>query len=452
MVVSPPFGGAGNAALVQQLFEIICAASPDFDEKVLDKELVYQQLFPNQPWIQGKLDKLMVELVRLLRQYILISRYLSKPNEANVSLEWISWLREQGLLSRALLQMDKLNQEQQLRKEESLEEYELNYRIAREVHELQSLLNKNHDSAHIQDFLYHLELFYLNHKTEFQNRYRMIQKIKPLPDLPTDSPGLAFYSEKSLLFSITHRIELLLDNPSISPEDVFELLHTIQENEHRFSRMTHWQLLSYLRSLCTILLDNGQLDIIPVLLHLCKDNLERGLFSYHGLILPNAYMNIIQTAVKGKDLEWAIEVTESYKDLIAGGDKDKHYYRLNKAHCLFGAGQYDEALAILPIESLHHTVAGLARRLEVKICYELGSELLEYKLMAFRKQLERTGVKTSSNRINQMNLGFLNILKQIIESPKHNPRRVQQLLDRIQKKKLLSDRLWLMEKAAALNS
>ncbi len=88
MVVSPPFGGAGNAALVQQLFEIICAASPEFDEKVLDKELVYQQLFPNQPWIQGKLDKLMVELVRLLRQYILISRYLSKPNEANVSLEW----------------------------------------------------------------------------------------------------------------------------------------------------------------------------------------------------------------------------------------------------------------------------------------------------------------------------------------------------------------------------
>ncbi|MBL7809312.1 MAG: hypothetical protein JNN28_15950 [Saprospiraceae bacterium] len=450
MLVSQPFGASRNGEILQHLFRIVCFEAPTFAEEKLDKKVVYAQLFPQQTWVPGKLDKLMVELGRQLKQYILISRFLSQSNESNVTLDWIIWMIENGMVDRATVAMHKFRKELEHQQLESLEAYELKLRISKIVHDLHSYKNKNYDELYIPEFLDDLELFYRNFKVDFQNRYISIQKVKPLPDLNLEQRDDAFYASKSLFYSISLQIETLLKKPTIHPDEVLAIFQILEKNEHRLTKQTLWHFLVFLRSLCSILLDNGRLDIIPVLLHISKDNLERGLFFYHGLLIPNAYLNIIQIAVKGNDLEWAIEVTEKYKDLIFGGDKDRHYYRLNKAHCLFEAGQYEEALAVVPIESLHHVIVGIARRLEVKIYFEMKSELMEYKLMAFRKYLERTGLKTVSSRVNQMNIGFLNILKQIIQSPQLDSRRAQQLLERIQKKKLVSDRLWLMKKAAEL--
>ncbi|HLP94566.1 MAG TPA: hypothetical protein VK168_11050 [Saprospiraceae bacterium] len=450
MLVSQPFGAARNGEILQQLFRIICAEAPAFSEEKLNKKVVFAQLFPQQPWVSGKLDKLMVELVRHLKHYILISRFLSESNESNITLEWITWLIEHGLVDRASLAMDKFRKEQEQHQLESLEAYELRLRISKLVHDLHSFKNKNNDELYIPEFLDELELFYRNFRVDFHNRHRVMQKGKPFTDLSLEPQDNDYYISKSLYYDISLRIEKLLVTPVIQPDDVLSILYILQKNEERLTKETLWHFLVFLRNLCTILLDNGRLDIVPVLLHISKDNLERGLFFYHGLLIPNAYLNIIQIAIKGNDLEWAIEVTEKYKDLIFGGDKDKYYYRLNKAHCLFELKQYEEALALLPLESSHHVVIGLARRLEVKIYFEMQSELLEYKLMAYRKHLERTGVKTVSSQLNQMNIGFFNILKQIIQSPQHDLRRSQQLLERIQKKKLVSDRLWLIKKASAL--
>ena len=92
----------------------------------------------------------------------------------------------------------------------------------------------------------------------------------------------------------------------------------------------------------------------------------------------------------------------------------------------------------------------LARLLEIKIYYELESDLLHYKIFAFRKYIERTAPKSLSAKLRKMNLHFLNLLLQICQSPAHDKKRSERLVARIMEKPLVSERAWLLEKARAL--
>jgi hypothetical protein len=49
-----------------------------------------------------------------------------------------------------------------------------------------------------------------------------------------------------------------------------------------------------------------------------------------------------------------------------------------------------------------------------------------------------------------MYIEFFNIMLQLTQSPPKDKKRSQQLIERINKKKLLADRAWLLEKAREL--
>ena len=92
----------------------------------------------------------------------------------------------------------------------------------------------------------------------------------------------------------------------------------------------------------------------------------------------------------------------------------------------------------------------MVRRLELKILYELQSDLLLYKIDAFRKFIVRTATKTISANLRTMDLNFLNILMQISQAPLKDKARAALILKRIDQKALLADRPWLIEKAKEL--
>jgi len=92
----------------------------------------------------------------------------------------------------------------------------------------------------------------------------------------------------------------------------------------------------------------------------------------------------------------------------------------------------------------------MTRRLELKAYYELNSELFTYKLDAFRKFIERTAPKSIAANLRTMNLNFIHVLNQLIQSPPKDKDRAAKILRRIKEKTLICDRSWLMEKANAL--
>ncbi|MBN8680147.1 MAG: hypothetical protein J0M29_18125 [Chitinophagales bacterium] len=443
-------GSSKNSKELNLLFDAIQSTSPNFSEEQLKKELVYSKVFQNQNHIHGKLEKLMVELTKILRNYLLFKRYITDNNERTLQLDWIAWLRDHGQDNRAHQFLAKFKNSISQDTEQSLERYKLDFLIAEEEHELQSLQYQFHGNLFIPELIQALDRHYANYRIELVNRYLLIQKSLILPDLDQLLEQNASKNLDDPLFEIATKIETSLKMEDPTPSMFYNLLETLKQHEARISFQSLSQYYTFLRTFCTSLINSGRTQFVEVLHKINLDNLERGLFFINNEIASHAYGNIVHIAIRVKEYQWALEFTEKYKKRIIGGDPNQFFYQMNLSLCLFALKRYDEAITNLPDPSLHLHYQGTIRCLELKIYYEMQSDLLLYKMYAFRKYFERTATKTVSTTLRTMYIEFFNIMLQLTQSPPKDKKRSQQLIDRINKKKLLADRAWLLEKAREL--
>ncbi|HAD13739.1 MAG TPA: hypothetical protein DCF33_15035, partial [Saprospirales bacterium] len=90
------------------------------------------------------------------------------------------------------------------------------------------------------------------------------------------------------------------------------------------------------------------------------------------------------------------------------------------------------------------------KRLELKAYYELNSDLLPYKIDAFKVYLSRTSAKQISPAIKQQLSDFINFLAQLASSIPGDEKRSDILSRRIREKKQAAEWRWLLEKAEVL--
>jgi len=441
---------SGNALELKRLYQIVLDAAPDFLETQISKETVYPQVFAGQNMVPGKLEKLMAELNKLLRNYILSKRYFNERNEVAQQLDWAAWLREKGLADRSLQVVSKLKGNKVLEIGESFNRFHIEMRIAEEEHIWELTHNQIKGDLKIPQLAYYLNQYFYLYRNELANRYLLQQKGTQLPDLDFSQYDLDFYINKSSLIEISQHFYAVFKKEIPSMLDFEQLLKILNSKEDQLSFETKKELYAYLRSACTLLINSGNTSLILILHLLHKNNLERGYFSINGKMSPNVYMNLVQVAIRVNDYEWAANFTEEYKDLIIGGDEDLYYYKFNVAYILFAKGSFEKALDWLPDAPSNVHYHHLVRILELKIYYETQSDLLLYKIDAFRKFIERTAPKTIAPNLREMDVNFLNILLQLAQSLPKDKARSARLIKRIEEKKLIADRAWLLEKAHAL--
>ncbi len=449
-LASKQFNRSKNAQEIGKLYQIILDAAPDFSEKLLNKERVSAQVYGVSIVESGKLEKLIADLNKLLRIFILSQQYLSESNEEAQQLDWAKWLRINGLSVHAQKTLTKLKGKKTKETQMSLERNRNDLLLMEEYHEWESIQNQFKSDLGIPELIYSLDLYYFSYRTELVNRYLLQQKGAQLQDLETEELGLGFYQNKSILLQISKKIQGVLKKDFPAIEEFQEMIKILQTNENALSFQTLAQFYTYLRNLCILLINTGHLEFLPILHELNKDNLQRGYFFVNNTISPNVYLNLVIVANRAKDTPWAKIFTAQYKDRVIGEDGSKFFYKLSMAQILFAEQSFDEALDHIPDVPSNSHYHHLIRRLELKIYYELHSDLLLYKIDAFRKFIVRTATKTIAANLRSMDLNFLNILTQLTQAPPKDKTRSARLLTRIDGKKLLAERFWLIEKAKAL--
>jgi len=439
-----------NADEIIKLYQLILDSAPDFSSESLTKEKLCFQIFSTSKAPSGRWEKILTDLNRLLRIFALTQQYFSEHNEDQQQLDWAKWLRTNGLAEHAQKTLLKLKTKRDRENPESLERYHFDLLLAEEAHEWESVQNQFKGDLKIPALIYSLDQFHYNYRTELINRYLLQQKGTQLPDLEIEAVWLDFYHDKSILLRISKKIYHVLKKDFPTVGEFQELIELLQANENTLAFQTRSQFYAFLRSACTLLINSGHLDFYPILHKMHKDNLERGYFFINGAIPPNVYLNLVVVAHRVEDIGWAKNFTEQYRNKVLGDDERQFFYRLNMTNCLFAEGKFDEALNYIPEapsnSHYHHKV----RRLEIKIYYEQHSDLLLYKIDAFRKFIVRTATKTISANLRKMDLNFLNILIQLTQTARKDKARSARMITRIEGKKLLADRPWLLEKAREL--
>lgn len=449
-VRSPYFNRGANQDKLPALFYILKQDPGNPPEK----EEIFKLLYPDTPWVPGKVDKLMSEFASLLRQFLLIEHRMEDGNSFGNQLEWAVILRKRGLSGRYSTVINKAEQMLEESPVESLEHYYHQFQLAYEKYDLQSQSNHLKNDLNLVETITRLDIYYLARRVELLNfllLQRKMVRIEVPERLLIEHTGFVPIDDldNNALLSLSLKIneQLVSDRPSA--DNIHEIFTRLQENEHRIDPVTRQNFYAYLRNLCTLLIQMGDTSFLETLHNIQRDNLSKGYLFVDGKLTPSAYLSIVRTAVRIGRQEWALGFIEDYKDYLFNEAAKNDYYFLTKAECLFSMERYEEALDVLPANFADVLYLTHCRRLELKIYYELQSDLLPYKLDAYKMFISRASKKKLSDVLREFESNFANLLLQIVQCPPQDPARKEKIAARIKEKKSVADREWLLEKIAA---
>lgn len=451
----PYFNQGKMRAFVPELLNI-CLSHPWGDPTAsLDKKNVYARLFVGLPYIEGKLDKVMVEALKIVRTALLVDNYLHPDQEFSLGLDYAEIVRLRGLEHRFQQLLTRLQKMQLESPWRNTDHYHRQFLLEYAIHNHESLFNLKKGELNILNVLEALDIYALLNRIELLNRLLQQQKITKI-EVPESQQHLVAdvlvpprYLDISPELQANYAIFQLLRKDHPEPEDIRMLFDLLQKHEDALSSGSLHQFYTYLRNVCILVLieDVENIQVEQTLHELYKDNLKRGFFHFEGKLTPSRYWAISSSAIRVRDFDWAIEVIEKYKHDLIGENETQDIYRLNLANYLFAIGRYSECLEHIPPTSpfVDYLLAG--KRLELKGYYELRSDLFLFKLEAFKVYLSRTSPKLLSPMQKQIHVDFVNLLLQISLSTPGDTKRADRIIERVKAKKQAAEWRWLLEKA-----
>jgi hypothetical protein len=424
----------------------------------LGKHEVFKALFPDQDFVEGKTEKVLVEAQKSLRSFLLIQQYFEVGNEFQQTFDFAEIVRTRGLENRYQQLLTRLRKIQADSLSKNERYHYQQFLLEDAIYADQSLHNQVKGDLNIPNVIESLDNHYYVCRYARLNSFLLQQKVarletpESLKTFIEQSAEPEEYLLKSPILLLNFEIFKVLRKKAPETSDVRSLNNLLLTFELQLDAASLRKFYTYLRNICVLIsttqLDNEEIRI--TLFELYKDNLSRGYLHYEGRIHPATYLTVTRTAVRVAQFEWALTFIENHKNELIGETEERDIYRFNLAVYYFGTGKFADCLANIPasFSIVDYQVQG--KRLELMALYELNSELLPYKLDAFKMYLSRTSQKLLSESHKQTNTDFANMLFQLVSSNPGDSKRSEQLGSRILERTQTAEWRWLFEKAKAL--
>ncbi|MDX1911393.1 MAG: hypothetical protein SFV22_07900 [Saprospiraceae bacterium] len=443
--------------LVSQMCWEFQAAPKQVD---LDKKMVFARLFPGQTYADGRVEKLLVEAQKVLRVFLLNEYYHREENDFQQSLDFAELVRKRGLAGRHQKMMAKLRKNQEETAQKGIAYYFNQMQLEEAICYVKALNNTRKDDLNIPNFLQSISNYYHILKLDKTIAYLLQKKLTTFEDqafmkaLMAGEDIFSFCLQDAYLVQVNYMVLSILkkERPDIS--DVQNLYDFFQKHGNKLAFADLKDLSTHLRNFCAIILNNepDNLEIQHFLFKLQMEDLARGFLHYEGKIGAGKFRSVALLAINLKYYDWAEKFIEENKYQIRDDNDSLDVYRYIKAVFLFETGRYDECYDILPHTSPVNDIVIACKRLEIKLMYETNSDLLHYRIDAFKMFLYRTSPKIYAHNLRQQYHLFIYILQQILQCPPGNPKRIDRIIQKIKQNKTALDWAWLLQKAEALKS
>lgn len=455
---APHFDKVKHRKEAQKILDILAKYAPNgLDSADLAKEKVYKKVFPGEPFVEGRLDKSMGELSKALRTFMTIQHYLRDENQRAVQADFAKMLLERQLPQRASNTIRLLLDDLKALPTPNTTIYELLHRVSSTLYSIETRKNTWKEDLNIGPTLRYLDLYYFSSRLSMLNHYLLLSKLAQVDagiDIDKETNLQHFFevspTESPLIF-VAQKVFELYTNEASNPSAIETLLGIIKTYEHVLNELDTKIYYSFLRTYCALLIqgDNNS-ALLPILYRIQRDNLEKGYFYYEQEIAPGSFLSIVVTALWQGDKDWAYNFIQEHKDRIMGDNNSKDYFQFAMANYYFYTGAFGKSLEYIPPSSPHLEYHLNARRLELMNYYELDSDLLPYKIDAFKMYLSRGKRNLLAKDYYERNNNFLNLLIQIVQSKPGDPKRKETLMLRIEEKKQIMAKDWLVAKVKAL--
>jgi hypothetical protein len=424
----------------------------DQQTDTFDREKAFLVVFPNQTYVDGKLEKVLSQLHTQLRRFVEYTQMSSPEKEFENKIAQLVFYRTRGLQSRYENLRKQLALELNNLPSDSRNRHYWRFILHYEVSNFEFMTNAKSTYQSIPALFECLEVYYLSVKLELLIQYLIANKITiiSLPEEIEDLIAHSYFSElvidKHPVLLILYQTYRLFEKDDPSPDDFFKIQKLYKENEHKIDPKNYYILNTNVRNYCSLLINSGKSEFRAVLFGIYQEHIEKQYVYVQDKIPASAFNNICHNALVIKEIQWCEKFIEKHRNKILNDTPDLDYYRLAKADLLFYKKEYDAALNVLPTIYANADMLLFARCLELKCYHETKSELLSYKIDAFKMYLSRASKTTISESQRLRNGNFVNLLSQLISTATNDRPRLKKLSEKIKNKPVLAERDWLVEK------
>lgn len=443
------------------------AASPYFnpDEKIkqfihlldvyrdqpnfLSKLNISKLLFDSEIYQDGRMRKLMNQLLGLIEQFLFIEQLQKQPFDYQIKR--CQAYRKLGLAKHnnfSLKQLNREHEQNQFRNADFYyEAYQLHYETylfykkgsKREIEQLQKLS----DAIDISYLSLKLKqaCFMTSKKAMFNKDYDagmlpfVIQYVKNKGLL--NIPAIAIYYHAYKAFT--------------EPEEVNHfnnLRQTTLENGHAFPKEEIQDLYLLAINYCIRRLNEGDSIYLAKGLNLYKEGLTQKHLITNNEISRTTYSNIVALGLKQQDYEWVYAFIENYKSFLP-----QKYQESVHAFCLarynYELKAYDQTIQLLSTIEYPDIVSGLvAKTILLKVYFEKGEfKLLDAHLFAMDIYLRRKQVIGYHKRNYRKILMFT---KQLMRINFYDRSKVMKLKTEIEAAEGITEKKWLLAQVEKL--
>ncbi len=446
---------------VERLFDYLNQFAPNYKESPdFTAENAYKEIYPDRAFNKAKLNELMNQLFGVIKKFIRAKYSTSNPIEIELAVlrfcneKFTEWFDNQLRRIKQLL-------------EGSVKDADFYYYLLLLEHELSGYLALHSTSRNYATFSEVLDKFYwltklpllsemLNHKGIADDEYdfshldaylEFIEQIEY-----TQSPLI------HLWHSLVSIFKNILDKIPITLQDYFKFKELFLENKDSLDENDRRNLCIYLRN--TIKLssfDDDDNDYYHEEFEIDQMGLEEKLIFLDGFLSKHSIKNIVNSAIKVGEIEWAKKFLAEYKDLFRKEFADDIFLYCT-AIIDFYEGNYDKSLEHFNGTSFINEFFEIEKRIKlIQIYYETNEvELFDDGINGLRVYLTRN--KENIGDIHEQSYRkfatFINAIAKtkdfnaIAKPRERDTKKIQQQEKEINEipARLLFEKKWLLEK------
>ncbi|MBN8584498.1 MAG: hypothetical protein J0M37_05330 [Ignavibacteria bacterium] len=448
---------------VKHLYEYLKKFYPEFKDKNLDKQIVFEKLFGDKEYNDGFLRTVIYNLGKLAEDYLAYINFrkddlnrglnlLKELNERKLEKVFLKYYNEieEDINSITFHDPDYFFKKYELQnqkeiymdwtkfKQKDFKNYTTNtvtyiddeltsYYLSKALNHYRFMLDKNmyEQIEHNFDFIEHIMDYLLTKDNYFREKL----KIK------------------------LHLYEVLLIKEK--KEEHFEILKDIfYTSFNNLSRSDLYSLHNILQSYCVYMGYNNKPGYIQTRFELYKICIEQKLYAAAEHIYFDDLMfgNIVSTALAVSEFKWAEDFIEEYKSMLSPENTDVVInYSYSRLH--FSKGDYEKALLFInSIRTIKHIQYKLpVRDLTLKIYYELGMLVQSaYQIDSYRHFLNNNKMSLSDERFARI-LNFLKFYTRLVKiKEKNSSKDLLKLQEDIESTPNTLERSWLINKTGEI--
>jgi len=423
-----------------RLFEYLSAQLDRKNE--FTKELIFKAVFPTKKFDDTNLRLLMSYLVKLVERFLVIESVNADP--AFQKKELMIDFRKRGLqklYQKARKQVSEINNASLLRHSKY---YETRYEV---------LMESFHDDAvqqlketfPLQEFADQLDITFIIKKLQ-QTCLLLNQRsvVKTEVEIGMLDEILGHIKKKDDLLLIpaiaTYYFGYLTLSDQADKSHFFEFKKLVLGNPEKFLSEQLQELHLLAINYCIRKLNGGDQTFFVELLDLYKEGLRTKTLLQGKRLSRFTYHNIVATAIKSEELDWASDFITSYKPLLDKKFRESSF-SYNLARLSYAKGDYETAMPLLQKANYRDVLLNLAAKtLALKIYYENDEiEVLQSHIEAMKSYIRRKRV-IGYHKINYLNI--LQLTQKLIQLNTFDRSARKLFLEDVQKTEPLTEKKW----------